>query len=131
MTTSKHIFTAAFDKKQISSRLITNMVGMFFAFCVFMSVPAHAGPFGPTGIEGSESKSTIKVTKTHEGSPAFGKLNKGDVIIALEGKKFGKSPKRDMAAAIDVAETRKAGGKLTLTLKGNKKVVLTLPVLGS
>jgi hypothetical protein len=110
---------------------ITKFSGFVFAFCILISVEAKSLQFGPTGIEGSESKNTIKVTNTEKGSPAFGKLKQGDLIIGVNGKKFGKSPKHEIAAAIDMAETKKSRGKLTLILKGNKTTILTLPVLGS
>jgi hypothetical protein len=115
-------------------QFITRFSGFIMILCIATNLQAKKTKpliYGPTGIEGSESKRTIKVANTQKGSPASGKLKKGDVIIGLNGKKFGKSPKHEIAAAIDVAETKKAGGKLTLTIKGNKAVVLTLPVLGS
>lgn len=85
---------------------------------------------GPTGIIGSISKNTIKVNGTQKGSPADGKLKNGDLIIGIGKAKF-KNTVRDMAEAIDAAETEKAGGKMTLMLKGNKEVTITLPVLGA
>ncbi len=86
--------------------------------------------FGPTGIIGDAGKTSITVQASQKGSPAEGKLKKGDVIIGLGKAKFS-NVKRDMVKAIDEAETVKAGGKMTLMLKGNKTVEITLPVLGS
>jgi len=91
---------------------------------------ASKGPilYGVTGIEGNDSKNTIKVSKTYPNSPAQGKFKKGDIIIGINGKKFGKSPKLELAAAIEVSEIK---GELVLTLKGNKNVALNIPTLGS
>ena len=96
------------------------------------------GRLGPTGLAGSvfrirrgQPEKGIKVTNVAKGSPADGKIRKNDEIIGVNNAKFTGDPRRAIAAAIDVAETVAAGGKLTLILKGNKKVVLTLPVLGS
>ena len=113
-------------------KLFTRLLSIF-AVCILTGLQVNAAKKGPTlygltGIEGSDSKNTIKVSKTYTGSPAHGKLKKGDTIIGINGKKFGKSPKHEIAAAIDVAEEK---GKLILTLKGNKNVTLTLPIMGS
>ena len=109
---------------------------LVFIFMLFTMLQVNAGSkgpeiFGPTGIEGSEFKNTIKVNSAQTKSPASGKLKKGDIIVGINGKKFGKNPKFEIAEAIDAAETREAGGSLKLNLKGNKEVTLTLPVLGS
>jgi hypothetical protein len=86
--------------------------------------------FGPTGITGEVSKNSIKVFSVQSGAPADGKLTKGDEIIGIGAAKF-KDVKRDMAAAIDVAETETAGGRMALQLKDNRTVEITLPVLGT
>jgi len=86
---------------------------------------------GPTGLLGSISKTTIKVTKVAEGSPADGKIKVGDQVIGAGGKAFKANVRRELAAAIDAAETKAAGGKLTLMLKGGKTADLELTVLGS
>jgi len=86
---------------------------------------------GPTGIIGTISKTTVRVTKVDKGSPADGKVKVGDQIIGAGDAKFKKDVRREMADAIDEAETEEAGGRLTLILKGDKKVELTLEVLGS
>lgn len=107
----------------------------FLVFGVFLSGPAWgrrgaAHLFGPTGILGFPTKTTIRVSGAQKGSPAEGKLKKGDEIIGVGGVNF-KYPRHDMAKAIDVAETEAAGGKMTLMLKGGKEVVITLEVLGT
>lgn len=85
--------------------------------------------FGPTGIHGSVNGKTLVVTGMQKGSPAQGKLNKGDVIIGVGQAKF-KNPKRDMVRAIDVAEGSAAQGQMALMLNGGRTVTISLPVLG-
>jgi hypothetical protein len=112
-------------------------MAVFLALAVLLTglafgAKAPAGElFGPTGILGTVSKNAIKVSDVQKGSPADGKLNNGDEIIGLGSAKFGKDPKRDIAAAIDLAETKTSGGKMALMMKGGKTVDLELPVLGS
>lgn len=104
------------------------------SFC--LAGPVYAkGPtshqLGPTGLQGSISKNTVNVTKVDKGSPADGKIKVGDQVIGAGVVKFKKDVRRELAEAIDAAETEKGGGKLALILKGNKKVNLQLKVLGS
>ncbi len=86
---------------------------------------------GPTGLFGVTSPTDIKITKVDPGSPADGKLKAGDVIVAAGGMAFKDNTRPQLAAAIDQAETEKAKGILTVTLKDNTKVDLQLKVLGS
>ncbi len=86
---------------------------------------------GPTGIEGQISPHSIKVTKLQAGSPSEGKVNVGEEIVGVSSKKFGPSPGRDLALAIDHAESQESSGQMSLMLKGGKNVTITLPVLGS
>ncbi len=86
---------------------------------------------GPTGISGDISKKGIKVTQVAAGSPAEGKIKKGDEIIGMGGGPFKGDVRKAVAAAIDAAETQKAGGELNVILKGNKPVALQLEVLGT
>ena len=86
---------------------------------------------GPTGLLGKTSPSSITVTKVGKGSPADGKLKPNDVVVGAGAALFKENARREMAAAIDEAETEKSGGKLTLILKGGKRVDLQLKVLGS
>ena len=85
--------------------------------------------FGPTGIYGTLDKNTIKVTKVD--GPAKDKIKPGMVIIGAGGANFKEHVRRELADAIDIAETKAAGGKLTLILKGGNKLDLTLEVLGT
>ena len=86
---------------------------------------------GPTGLFGVTSPTDIKITKVQKGSPADEKIKVGDVIVGAGGAAFKESTRRQLADAIDLAETAKAKGVLTLTVKGGKKVDLQLKVLGA
>ncbi len=82
---------------------------------------------GPTGLFGVLSPKEIKVTKVEPGSPADGKINAGDVIVAAGEAKFQNLTRKQLAAAINHAEVT---GTLSLTLKSRKNVDLKIPVLG-
>jgi len=86
---------------------------------------------GPTGIMAVNGKNELQVQSVEKGSPADGKLKKGDVIVGVGGKQFSGDVRQEIAAAIDHAESKSARGALSLTLKGGKKVSLQLKVLGS
>jgi len=86
---------------------------------------------GPTGMFGVTSPTNITITKVEEGSPADGKIEVGNVIVAAGSATFEESTRKQLADAIDRAETKAAGGVLTLTLEDGKKVDLQLKVLGS
>lgn len=85
---------------------------------------------GPIGAHGVTSPKDIKIVKVLEGSPAHGKLKAGDIIVAAGGVAFDQQTRKQFAAAIDQSQTKRGGGKLTLTLKGGKTVDLQLEVLG-
>jgi hypothetical protein len=87
--------------------------------------------YGPTGIFGSHKKTAITVGSVDKGSPADGKIKSGMKIIGVGSSKFKKDVRRELAAAIDIAESKKGAGKLTLMVKGGKSVNLQLRVLGS
>ena len=71
------------------------------------------------------------MTEIAKGSPADGKIKKGDEIIGVGSDKFKGDVRKSLATAIDEAEAKQGGGKLTVILKGDKKVDLQLSVLGS
>ena len=77
---------------------------------------------GPTGLFGITSPTDIKITQVEKGSPAYGKLKVDDVIVAVGGIPFKDNTRPQLAAAIDLAETEKAKGILTVTLKDGTKV---------
>jgi len=114
-----------------------------FIFCLLVAtaLAGRAAParqiehkerhLGPTGLLGVISASDIEITKVQPGSPADGKLKVGDAIVAAGGIPFKEGTRQQLAAAIDQAETEKAKGVLTLTLKDGKQVDLQLEVLGA
>lgn len=117
------------DHRKSSSSSLTILLFLFSILSTFAAKTTVSG-LGPTGIAGEIKGKAIMVSDAYKGSPAEGKLKKGDQIIGVLGKKFT-DPQRDLSKAIDVAESKRAGGKLTLMLKGGKTATLTLPVLGS
>ncbi|MDX1679667.1 MAG: DUF6288 domain-containing protein [Akkermansiaceae bacterium] len=86
---------------------------------------------GPTGLTGATGKKEIKITEVDKGSPADGKLKKGDVVIGVNGKKFSGNPRRELAKAINEAEGPAQKGRLVLTLKGGKSAELQLKAYGT
>ncbi len=113
------------------------LIGLLIA-TVFISGTVHAQHYehkehhlGPTGLFGVTSPTNIKITKVQAGSPADGKIKVGDVIVGAGGAAFKENTRRQLADAIDQAETEQAKGALTLTLTGGKKVNLQLKVLGA
>lgn len=87
------------------------------------------------GWFGSTDRSRqILITKVHEGSPADGILQKGDVILGIAGTPFGSDARKAFGMALTQAETREGKGQLQLLCwRGGKtgKVTIQLKVLGS
>ena len=94
---------------------------------------------GPTGMRGwvwgwkghTTLARQILVTDVAAGSPAAGRLAKGDVIVGLAGEPFAGDARRALAEAITAAEA--GDGRLVLRRwrRGRTdEVVLELPVLG-
>jgi len=81
---------------------------------------------GPTGLLGAIANRQIKVTKVQAGSPADGKVHVDDMIIGAGGARFKENARRELADAIDQAETKESRGILTLTLKGKAVAAPTL-----
>jgi hypothetical protein len=81
---------------------------------------------GPTGMFGKTSPKSIEVTKVLKGSPADGKLYPRDVIVGAGGTLFKENARRELADAIDQAETEASKGILRLTLKGKAEGAPTL-----
>jgi len=118
-------------------RLVHKTIGLLFAVVsITTAVQAQHHEYkehhlGPTGLFGITSPTDIKITKVQAGSPADGKIKVGDVIVAAGGAAFKNNTRPQLADAIDQAETQKARGILTLTIKGGRKVDLQLKVLGA
>ena len=102
----------------------------------------HDWTLGATGARGwmysnrletSEARQ-IRITKVHEGSPAAGTLEVGDVILGVMGKPFAYDPRTEFGKALTFAESPEGKGELALSIwRDGKKgeVVLKLPVLGT
>jgi hypothetical protein len=92
------------------------------------------GHIGPTGILAFVDVG-VKVTieETRPGSPADGKVNKGEVILGVNGQPLqGLDPYEVLGKAITGAEA--SDGKLTFDLEsksGKRQATLTIPVLGA
>ncbi|MDB4422487.1 PDZ domain-containing protein [Akkermansiaceae bacterium] len=86
---------------------------------------------GPTGLFGVTSPTEIKITKVTPGSPADGKIKVGDILVGANGASFQNATRKQLAAAIDYAESKEGDGQLVLVLKSQDPVILQLPVLGS
>jgi len=111
--------------------LLRGFVGVVAMAACLSTASAQAGEhmFGPTGIYGTLDKLSIRVARVE--GPAKGKITPGMVIVGAGGANFKEHVRRELADAIDVAESEKGAGKLTLILAGGKKVDLTLTVLGT
>lgn len=101
---------------------------------LLLSSSAQAAPgdhlLGPTGIMARQAGKELHIQSVDAGSPADGKLKKGDVIVGANGTAFQINPRREIAAAIDKSEGKAMKGRLTLELKGGKQAELTLKVFG-
>ncbi len=76
----------------------------------------------------------ILVTKVHNGSPAEGILQKGDVILGVEGKRFESDARKTFGKALTRAETRRGEGRLRLLRwreDETSEAVIQIPVMGS
>jgi len=91
---------------------------------------------GPTGLWGEPFGQNIWVTKISVDSPADGKVLPNDVIYGVNGKDFPAKGdvRRLLSMAITEAETKEAGGKLTLHIRREGKLIrvpIRLKVMGS
>lgn len=110
-----------------SPSLFATALGLILSSTAF-SAPTGEQLIGPTGITAEVGKNQIQVLAVDQGSPAAGKLKKGDVIIGAGDEKFSGDVRGQIAAAIERAESN---GKLSLTLKGGTQTELQLKELGS
>jgi len=106
-----------------------------FLGCVLASTGVQAADYvrqlGPTGLSGFPTAKEIKISKVAKGSPADGVVAPDEVIVGAGGVAFKADARREIADAIDQAETEAAKGVLPLMLKSGKTVNLQLKVLGS
>jgi len=99
----------------------------------------NLGPTGARGwLQGEREESVrvrqILVTSVEEGSPAAGILQKGDVILGVEGKDFDRDVRRAFSEAVTRAETRAGKGRLQVRrwrAGSTDDVVIPIQVLGS
>lgn len=112
-----------------------------------LAVDWNLGPTGARGwVQGKLFESVmarqILITSVEKGSPADGILQKGDVILGVEGEKFNSDARRALAEAITRAETEENKGRLHVlrwrpstglrTCDGKTEdVVIPLKVMGS
>lgn len=101
----------------------------------------HDWNLGATGARGwmfsdrlvtTDARQVI-ITRVHEGSPADGVLEEGDVILGVAEQPFTRDPRTELGRALTAAESEAGGGALQLTRwRGGEaaEVTLTLPVLG-
>lgn len=94
------------------------------------------GPIGVTGIEARIGKGVeVIVENVLPNTPAFGKCNKGDVILGINGVKLeGKNPLVILGTALNKAEA--TDGKMAFDIKSAqngelKGITCTIPVLGA
>ena len=76
----------------------------------------------------------ILVTEVASGSPAYGILRKGDVILGVGGKPFDQDARRQFGHALTEAEKTASGGRLNLIRWRDGEtasVTLRLKTLGS
>jgi len=93
--------------------------------------PGNVCHYGPTGFFARRSADHLVVDVVEEGSPSDGKLQKGDVIVAVDGQPITLDAYEQFTAAIDKAESEAGGGELALTVERQPGLALNLKVLGS
>lgn len=102
------------------------------------------GNFGPTGFEiALQADDTLRVLGVQAQSPASGKLHKGDVVVAINGKPpvndtdlKGLAFQKQNQLAAFITDAEATDGILRLNVKpadggAAREVVVTLPVLGA
>jgi hypothetical protein len=102
----------------------------------------HDWNLGATGLRGwmycdkmvTSDARQIAITKVAKGSPAYGILEVGDVILGVSGKPFSYDPRTEMGKALTAAESEAGSGELTLSrwrAGSSEEVVVKIPVLGT
>lgn len=79
--------------------------------------PDNLCHYGPTGFFAKRYSDHLVVDSVDKGSPAEGKLQKGDIIVAVEGRPISIDAYNQFTEAIDKAESETGKGKLTLTVR--------------
>ena len=102
----------------------------------------HDWNLGATGLRGwiycdkmvTSDARQIAITKVAKGSPTYGILEVGDVILGVGGKPFSYDPRTEMGKALTAAESEAGNGELTLSrwrAGSSDEVVVKIPVLGT
>jgi hypothetical protein len=108
--------------------------GQVFALRPKEEAPRVLGHIGPTGIMAHiEPGVKVTVTGTRAGSPAEGKVEKGEVVVGVNGRPLeGQNPYVVLGNAITAAEAGNGGLVFELESKsGRRKVEVRIPVLGA
>lgn len=114
-------------------RFLRNLLILAAAISFSSPSPSFAKDhlLGPTGIMAQGKGKELVVKNIDAGSPAEGRVKKGDTIIGAGGKPFSNNARRELAFAIDDAERSESKGVLSLTLKGGQEITLQLQALGT
>mgnify|MGYP005843081821 CR=1 FL=1 len=100
----------------------------------------HDWNLGATGARGwmfsdkmeTSSARQIAITSVAPASPAAAVLNKGDVILGIDGKKFSYDPRTEFGKALTAAEAKTGRLSLLRWREGQtKNITVKLPVLGA
>ena len=92
------------------------------------------GLLGATGVVGLPFGPNIRVTHVIPGSPADGRIQVGDMIYKVNDKMFGENHLKDVAEAIEYAESEAGGGKISISLRREGELMdvgLQIEVLGT
>ena len=79
--------------------------------------PGNLCHYGPTGFFAKRYIDHLVVDAVEKGSPSDGKLMKGDVILAVDGKPISLDAYNQFTEAVDKAESKEGRGELKLTVK--------------
>lgn len=79
--------------------------------------PGNLCHYGPTGFFAKRYSDHLEVDVVEKGSPADGKLNKGDIILAVENQLITQDAYQQFTKAIDQAESEEGRGELRLNVK--------------
>ena len=79
--------------------------------------PGNVCHYGPTGFFAKRHPDHLVVDVVAEGSPSDGKLQKGDIIVAVDGRPITVDACNLFTEAVDKAEGDQGGGVLTLTVR--------------
>jgi hypothetical protein len=82
--------------------------------------PGQICHYGPTGFFAKRFSDHLIVESIAEGSPSYGVLKIGDIILAVGGRTISVDAYQEFTDAIDDAESEKGKGKLMLTIRRSK-----------